>query len=103
MNYTQNQLSAFKDRFSNIRKNQIIVSVPLVGVLLVFLFARSGPILGIPESIYYPVFIFVILAGVVFSLFNWRCPACRRYLGRRSLSPKFCGHCGIPLAERKTT
>ncbi len=99
MNYTQKQLAEFKDKFSDIRRNQIIITVPLVGLLLLFLFARSGPILGVPESIYYPVFIVVILAGVVFSFINWRCPACRKYLGRRSLSPKFCGHCGVPLAD----
>jgi rubrerythrin len=35
-------------------------------------------------------------AAVVFSLFNWRCPACSSYLGKR-FNPRFCPSCGAQL------
>lgn len=37
-----------------------------------------------------------ILAVLVFTAVNWRCPGCRRYLGR-SISPPYCAGCGVPL------
>ena len=33
---------------------------------------------------------------VLFSLANWRCPACHRFLGRYG-NPRFCSKCGAPL------
>ena len=40
---------------------------------------------------------FVVILGVVlFSLKNWRCPACNAYLGK-GMAPSFCSKCGIPL------
>jgi hypothetical protein len=45
-----------------------------------------------------PVLLFPILAAVGFSLWNWRCPACRGYLGR-TFNPKFCQKCGVQLHE----
>jgi len=32
----------------------------------------------------------------VFSLYNWRCPACNKYLGKQR-SPKYCSKCGVAL------
>jgi predicted RNA-binding Zn-ribbon protein involved in translation (DUF1610 family) len=33
---------------------------------------------------------------LVFSLRNWRCPACNKYLGKGTL-PHYCPNCGVEL------
>ena len=38
----------------------------------------------------------VVICAVIFSLQNWRCPACHRYLGK-VINPKFCSGCGAQL------
>ncbi len=35
-----------------------------------------------------------VAVAVVFSLRNWRCPSCERWLGNE-LSPSSCGKCGV--------
>jgi hypothetical protein len=42
---------------------------------------------------------FVLVAGaLIFSLRNWRCPACNRYLGR-TFNPRYCQGCGFELRK----
>jgi rRNA maturation endonuclease Nob1 len=33
---------------------------------------------------------------LIFSLFNWRCPSCNKYLGK-AINAKFCAKCGVQL------
>lgn len=37
--------------------------------------------------------------GLFGSFWNWRCPSCNSYFGKRFLGIKFCGSCGVPLVE----
>ena len=39
----------------------------------------------------------VIGALLLFSFYNWRCPACNKYLGKSGI-PKFCPKCGEQIA-----
>jgi hypothetical protein len=48
-----------------------------------------------PESAM-PIFLGSALALVAFVLWDWRCPACRRFLGRIR-NPNFCPRCGVAL------
>jgi hypothetical protein len=40
--------------------------------------------------------IVVILAFINFTAFNWRCPACKKYLGN-DMNPRGCKNCGARL------
>ncbi len=90
MDYTESQKVEFKDQYAERRKRQIGFSIVFVLVLL--------PIAIASERVsWFPfLMIAVIVPGIVFSLRNWRCPACGGYLGR-SFNPKFCQKCGVQL------
>jgi hypothetical protein len=38
----------------------------------------------------------ISLGGLLFTIINWRCPACGKSLGRVS-NPSTCKHCGVKL------
>jgi hypothetical protein len=38
----------------------------------------------------------ISMGGLLFTIMNWRCPACRKSLGRVS-NPSTCKHCGVKL------
>ena len=87
--------------FKRRRTRQIIAVVPIVGALLpLFLLEDAGPegLFGIPSVVVGSVCGAVVVAGFVFSLINWRCPACKSYLGK-AISPRFCQKCGAQLQE----
>jgi len=53
---------------------------------------------GLPENLTAPVFMAVVIAVVIFSLTNWRCPECNKYLGK-TFNPSYCSRCGTQLHE----
>ena len=53
---------------------------------------------GLPENIAIGVFMAAVLGVVIFSLTNWRCPECNKYLGK-NFNPSFCSRCGTQLHE----
>jgi hypothetical protein len=89
------------EEFSKRKRKQIIISIPMMLAIVSIFFSGDGPdseIFGISSSIYLPVFIAVFLGMFVFSLINWRCPSCRKYLGR-GMNPKHCSGCGVQLHD----
>src|SRR5687767_9013866 len=100
MAYTEDQKARLRKEFAHRRKKQLFVSIPIavfmIGVLIALDEKSKGPILGLSPSMVVTVFMVVMGAGLVFSLINWRCPACRRYLGKH-INPSFCHRCGAPL------
>lgn len=99
MQYTSDQVSEFKRLFSKRRKRQILLAVPLFAAVIAVAVQRdstSPEILGISPAIYGPLFLVLVIAALVFSFMNWRCPACNGYLGR-TISPRFCAKCGAVL------
>lgn len=99
MQYLEQQLEDFKAEFARRRRRQLLVSLPLAAVVILFaVFSRTAeaPPLGLPPAVLgVAVFIFV-LGAIAFSLWNWRCPACNKYLGK-GISPSFCPKCGVAL------
>lgn len=74
-----------KEIFKKKRKLQILV--PIVALFfVVILYVAKFEILSIV----------IIVALVIFSRLNWRCPKCNKYLGRGT-TPKHCIHCGEEL------
>jgi hypothetical protein len=99
MQYIEQQLTEFKAEFAKRRKRQLLVSVPIVAcVVLIRIFRdrETGLVFGLPTSMVMGVALAAIVGVLVFSLWNWRCPACNKYLGK-GISPAFCSKCGIPL------
>ena len=99
MQYTEQQMSEFREQFRAKRKRQIILAIPVVlcMVLLFVLSEREGqPVGGLDPSVLLPPVFVLILGAVGYSFYNWRCPACRKYLGK-TISPSFCTRCGVSL------
>jgi hypothetical protein len=99
MEHTEQQEAEFRQQFSIRRKRQIILAIPLVALMVGFAVLTdegSGTIAGLPPSVAGPGLIVLVAGAVVFSLKNWRCPACDRYLGK-GMSPRFCPKCGVAL------
>ena len=57
---------------------------------------RSAVFLGLMGNEWGQISFGLIISVVVFSLFNYRCPACHGYLGK-SINPSFCQRCGVRL------
>jgi len=99
MEYTEGQKTEIRTLFAVRRRRQLLISLPLIALIMGFAFLENGnreAILGIPATMVFPGFLAMIAGAIVFSLYNWRCPACNKYLGKQR-SPKFCGKCGVAL------
>ena len=92
--HTEEQLAAFKAEFATRRRRQIAVAVVLgLGALLLVVMPGRQSLDRMPGIL----LLFGAMAAIlVFTLQNWRCPACGRYLGRGA-NPSFCPRCGVAL------
>lgn len=100
MEYTERGKLSIKTEFAARRRNQIVVSIPLIAMIVLLVLSGDNPdqvILGMPATVWAPAFVILFTGGIGFSLFNWRCPACKKYLGK-SINPKFCSKCGAALS-----
>jgi hypothetical protein len=87
------------EEFRRRRVRQLVAVVPFVAALIPLLMLEdAGPegLFGIPAVAVAAVCGAVLIAGLIFSLVNWRCPACKGYLGK-AISPRFCQKCGARL------
>ncbi len=98
MEYTEQQKAAFKTTFARRRRNQLMFSLGVVALVGFFAFARNRPQTrpGILVRIAVPTALAASVGLVIFSLQNWRCPACDGYLGRVG-NARFCPKCGVAL------
>ena len=99
MPYTGEQEAEFKRQFAVRRRRQVALAVPMFAAILVMMFVRRSDqqeLFGVPASTWGVAFLILVAGAIMFSLRNWRCPACDRYLGRQR-SPKFCPKCGVAL------
>jgi hypothetical protein len=87
--------------FARIRRRQwMATGVALVAMLLFIVadpkYERTTLPLDLPRERVSGFAFGLILSSVLYSLWNWRCPACGKSLGR-SLFPRFCAKCGAKL------
>lgn len=98
MEYTEEQKAEFKRQYAAKKRRQIFVAIPIVAVVLLLIVSEGkDAILGLPLNVAGPLFIALIFGALIFSFFNWRCPACRKYLGK-TINHKFCAACGVGLS-----
>jgi hypothetical protein len=77
------------------KRRQVRVSVPFA-ILLVFLVVRfraHGLAVGEVHLPATALALPIVVGLLIFSVRNWRCPACDRYLGK-SMAHRSCPHCG---------
>lgn len=99
--YTEEQKQEFKNQFKARRTRQLILTVPFILILLGVSFLRhdkTTEVAGISSNGLGIAFLVFVVGILVYSLKNWRCPACNGYLGR-TINPRFCQKCGVQLGS----
>jgi len=89
------------EEFKKRRNRQIIVTIPAIVAVFCFILLQEGKIgftCSVPSQILNGILIALVIGLVVFSLKNWRCPACNGYLGK-AWNPRFCQRCGVRLRD----
>jgi hypothetical protein len=82
-------------RESRARRERVTCAGRTIGLLLIGV-VGAGVLLRIPEDWWVPAAGAVALAGLVFRLAHWKCPACGAALGTRGPLHE-CPACGSPL------
>ena len=85
--------------FKRKRTRQIMAVGPIILAFIALLSVENNPtgIFGLAPSTILVAAFAVIISVLVFSLLNWRCPACNKYLGK-AINPKFCSKFGTQLS-----
>ena len=82
------------------RQNRQIIAVATALFLVLFAavaYKRPDIFGEISKAALFGAQTVVIAAFVAFTFFNWRCPACGKYLGS-DLFRRGCRHCGVRLS-----
>jgi len=86
--------------FARRRKRQLCVSIPLAAMVIGFILIGDNS--DILSSEFRPAAVIglfiAVLAVLIFSFRNWRCPGCNAYL-HKNMNPRFCPRCGVQLHE----
>lgn len=91
------QVARYKKAYAEKRRRQTLSTIP-VGILAVTVAAGGGAVVGLGSSSSLLVVAAVVLGFFGYSLVNWRCPSCDRYLGQR-MNPRECPSCGQVLRD----
>lgn len=103
---TPDSQEEIKADFQKRQKRQKLIALAailifIIPLLLLKYLKASAFIAQLPIDILdYTPFFFGggILALAALSFWNWRCPACEKYLGKTN-NPKFCPSCGVVFSE----
>ena len=101
MQYSEQERATFRQAFTLRRRRQLGITIPLAFFLVVLASTVDGEGLvpqfsRLPGSFRVALYLVLVGGAIAFSLYNWRCPACNRYLGKGT-NPQFCPKCGAPL------
>jgi hypothetical protein len=98
MNTDPYQAIKIRVRFQQRRKRQVLIGVLSACLLVLVMAMRRDTALRQRYGRYVPAAAIVMLGMAGYSFWNWRCPACGKYLGR-ALSVRFCRNCGAKFGE----
>jgi hypothetical protein len=99
--YTDQQRAAFKDVYARRFRGHLIMLGLFFAAMVPLAFAdKRGTFFGVSENVLGPIAVVVLVGAMAFSVFNWRCPACRMGLGK-GFNPTHCRTCGIELREKR--
>ncbi len=106
--YTEQQKAAFKQEWKLRYKKQ--VSLVFIGggliliMSLIYLIDKMFPgldqqthLISILMGIGGLVFIIGLIAAILFSIKNFRCPACGAHMGELGFTVRYCPNCGVEL------
>lgn len=77
----------------------VVVLVPIIGVLFYAMNNTDFELGGLTDDRIGLMAMLAMGLAAIFSLFNWRCPSCKKYLGRK-MNQYYCPHCGVKLREQ---
>ena len=92
--WSEEKLPELRRSLEERRRRQLQAGKLFAGVLIAVV--TAGVLFRLPPSWWVPAVGLVALAGLVFRLTNWKCPACGEALPTRG-SAKICRGCGLPL------
>lgn len=101
MEYTDQQRAEFKEQYGRRRKAQWIIAAIIIGAGGLLVMSQAALARGPNDRLalsFLTLFIAIVLVALVFTLRNWRCPACNGYLGR-NMGVNFCPKCGVQLRD----
>jgi rubrerythrin len=87
--------------FARKKRNKYIVTVAMFIIVIAALIARTYPgfsIAGVSGDAIGFIAVGIVVLLIIYSSFDWRCPACKNILGR-SMNPKRCPSCGVKLQK----
>lgn len=89
-----------KKEFARRRRRQNVLGVILTPFFFVGigLKAVKNSVHGTAPLVAVLTILAVMVLGLAFSHWNWRCPKCSTFLGSR-MGPRRCPHCGVRLAD----
>jgi len=83
-------------RLRQSRQFLAIAAMLLLLLLLALLYKRPDIFGEFSKNTIFAAQIVLIAAFIGFSAFNWRCPSCKKYLGK-DISRRICKQCGTRL------
>ena len=97
MRYSEKQKAQFKSKFIQKKQYQMALLVPVGGAVFMLLRAeRYASELSLQPQVMALGTAALLLAAAAFYWLNWRCPACKKYLGT-GLNPSHCPKCRVEL------
>jgi len=75
----------------------LAISLTLLFLLFLVLLYKRPDLFGeFSKSSIFSAQVLLIAAFIVFSVFNWRCPSCNKYIGN-DINRRICKNCGTRL------
>lgn len=91
--------SELRQEYARRRKRQWTIVIPVVVIVAIAMQMVDShqTYLGLSSTVVLVLGLAIILGAGVFSVYNWRCPACSSYVGRGN--PTFCPECEFKLED----
>ena len=79
------------------RRRFIVLGILVILWGLLIIVPHGRELLSERPTVFFAISGVIAVGMLSFHIWNWRCPACGRLLGRSIRSPKFCPNCGVQL------